>query len=77
MLLYFCSLQLLVFLSIQVQQESVMYVPVSLLQDAFFSYTSSVTVSCLLETPSALTSPAPSSHPLACSQLTFLPLASF
>lgn len=78
MLLCFCSLQVACALPLRpAEQQYGMCVSVSLLQDAFFSQSSSVTVSCLLETPFILTSPAPSCHSLPSSQLTFLPLLWF
>lgn len=77
MLLCFCSLQLICpFYLHPVQQQSGMNVPVSLLQDAFFSQSSSVTASCLFERPFTPKNPAPFSL-TACSQLTFLPLPCF
>lgn len=77
MLLCFCSLHLICpFYLHPVQQQSGMNVPVSLLQDTFFSLSSSVTVSCLFERPFTPNSPAPFSL-TACSQLTFLPIAWF
>lgn len=65
MLLWFCSLQVTCPFPLHpAEQQYGMCVPVSLLQDAFFSQSSSVTVSCLLETPFILTGPAPSFHSL-------------
>lgn len=76
MLLCFCSLHLICpFYLHPVQQKSGMNVPVSLLQDVFFSQ-SSVIVSCPFERPFTPNSPAPFSL-TACSQLTFLPIAWF